>query len=295
MAGDWLKMRTRLAEEKAVMMICDMTGLDEFAVVGRLHAIWSWAGEHTTNGDVRGVTLKTVDRVTRCEGFSAAMIATGWLEVITTDARHDVSRDVTREELQTSSLAISVFSPPEQQILGVRFPGWKKYNSKAAKDRALAAVRQARKRAKSHAANRDGKRDATVTSHAPREEKRREELSREEKTSTPNGVEQEDTAFARFWSAFPPGRKHAKAKARVAFEKAAKLADPETIIAAAAEYAASQVGQGEFVKGPEPWLNGECWNDDRTSWNRKDTSNANRNVPTAGQQFAAKPLPGFGS
>jgi hypothetical protein len=145
MAGDWLKMRTRLAEEKAVMTICDLTGLDPFAVVGRLHAIWSWAGEHTTNGEVRDVTLKTVDRVTRCENFANAMIAAKWLE---------------QDENGT-----------------IRFPRWKRHNAKAAKQRALASERQARKRAKSHAQKRDAQRDNSVTSHAPREEKRREEIT----------------------------------------------------------------------------------------------------------------------
>lgn len=145
MAGDWLKMRTRLGEERAVMLICDLTGLDVFAVVGRLHAIWSWAGENTKNGKVSGVTFSTIDRVTCHAGFAAAMQTAKWLES-TKDG-------------------------------GVKFPRWTAYNCKAAKERALAAARQAKKRAKSHAQKRDAHRDATVTSHAPREEKRREEKS----------------------------------------------------------------------------------------------------------------------
>jgi hypothetical protein len=100
--------------------------------------------------------------------------------------------------------------------------------------------------------------------------------------------------FERFWIAFPSGRKSGKGAAEAAFAKACRSADAEAIIAAASEYADSPVGQGEYVKGPCPWLNQRCWEDDRASWNRKDTSNANRNTPTAGQQFAAKPLAGFG-
>lgn len=143
MAGDWIKMRTRLAEERATMVICDLTGLDEFAVVGRLHAIWAWAGEHTITGEVRGVTLKTVDRVTRCENFGEAMKAANWLEV--------------------------------QPDGGIKFPRWKLHNSKAAKERALASVRSAKARRKKRDAKRDVDRDATVTNHGTRGEERRGE------------------------------------------------------------------------------------------------------------------------
>lgn len=160
MAGDWLKMRTRLAEERAVMLICELTGLDQFAVVGRLHAFWSWAGEHTSNGRVTDVTLKTVDRVTSHDGFGAAMVSAKWLE-----------------------------TPPEG---GIVIPRWKEHNGKAAKARYLASLRQVKKRAKMSRAQRDGQRDATVTSHATREEKSREDID------TPNGVSGNGKKAGRF-------------------------------------------------------------------------------------------------
>jgi hypothetical protein len=143
MAGDWIKMRTALASERSTMLICDMTGLDEFAVVGRLHAIWAWAGEHTVTGEVRGVTLKTVDRVTRCEGFAEAMKAANWLEII-----------------------------PDG---GLFFPRWRKHNSKSAKERSLGAERASKYRAHKRDGQRDAHRDATVTNHGTREEKRTRE------------------------------------------------------------------------------------------------------------------------
>lgn len=73
-------------------------------------------------------------------------------------------------------------------------------------------------------------------------------------------------SFEQFWAAFPPGRKKSKARARAAFDKAAKKCEPTEIIRAAAEYAASHEGRGEFVKMPSSWLNGECWADDRNAW-----------------------------
>jgi hypothetical protein len=95
-----------------------------------------------------------------------------------------------------------------------------------------------------------------------------------------------DELFERFWEAFPSGRKQGKGKARESFAKAVKKADPELIIAAAAEYAASPVGQGEYVKGPCPWLNQECWNDDRAAWNRGSNGTTD---PFAGlKRFASR-------
>lgn len=76
----------------------------------------------------------------------------------------------------------------------------------------------------------------------------------------------EDPNFVLFWNAFPKRRRTARAKAREAWAKAIKKADPESLIAAAAEYAASDAGRGEFAKMPSSWLNGECWHDDREAW-----------------------------
>lgn len=80
-----------------------------------------------------------------------------------------------------------------------------------------------------------------------------------------------DVQFGRFWDAYPAGRKTGKAKAAEAFAKVVRNgADTEAIIAAAIEYAASPTGQGRFVKGPVPWLNAGCWDDDRSAWQRGD-------------------------
>lgn len=47
---------------------------------------------------------------------------------------------------------------------------------------------------------------------------------------------------------------------------AVKKVSAEVILVAASEYAGSPVGKGEYVKGPAPWLNQECWDDDRQAW-----------------------------
>lgn len=80
MAGDWLKMRHDLADDPATIRIAAVCGLDEDAVVGKLHRIWSWADRHTADGHAEGIGPAWVDRTVRCEGFAAAMVAVGWLE-----------------------------------------------------------------------------------------------------------------------------------------------------------------------------------------------------------------------
>lgn len=74
--------------------------------------------------------------------------------------------------------------------------------------------------------------------------------------------------FEDFWAAFPKKRRTKKQKAFTAWSKSIKRFDALKIIEAATEYAESAVGQSDYVLGPEPWLNGGCWDDDREAWKR---------------------------
>lgn len=113
-------------------------------------------------------------------------------------------------------------------------------------------------------------------SAADRQLKRRAALCHDSVTrEKPPDTDIEDEieiAFENFWGVFPSGRKQSKSKAREAFRKAIEKIDVPTLLAAAAEYATSPVGQGRFVKMPTTWLNQECWLDDRKSWQAKDDS-----------------------
>lgn len=91
----------------------------------------------------------------------------------------------------------------------------------------------------------------------------------EEKDSKRNTYTEE---FERFWKVFPALRKQKKGKAYSAWKQSLRVAKAETIIDAAIEYAASPVGQGQFAQGPAPWLNGRGWEDDRTAWQRGDST-----------------------
>lgn len=80
MAGDWIKMRTNLDTDPAVFLIAATLGMDELAVVGRLWKLWSWADQHTKNGDNMRLTAALVDRLVSCPGFAAAMKSADWLD-----------------------------------------------------------------------------------------------------------------------------------------------------------------------------------------------------------------------
>lgn len=70
-----------------------------------------------------------------------------------------------------------------------------------------------------------------------------------------------ETMFEQFWAVWP--KRVDKGGARRAWVKALKKADAETIIGAAAQYAASPFRpEMQFVPMPATWLNGERWLDD---------------------------------
>lgn len=139
MAGDWIKMRTDLAEDPAVIAMADRLGIDEFSVVGRLHGFWSWLDRQSRDGQATGVSHGWLDRRVRCDGFAAALVSVGWL--------------VLRDD-------------------GLSVPNFERHNGETAKTRAEATNRKRRQRASERPAtvSRDS-RDGSAT----REEKRREE------------------------------------------------------------------------------------------------------------------------
>lgn len=80
---------------------------------------------------------------------------------------------------------------------------------------------------------------------------------------------EDGTSFSVLWEIWPSRRRQAKGKAWKAWKAAILKASPLEIIRAAREYAASPVGQGEFVKQPSTWLNQKCWFDDRAAWQQQ--------------------------
>jgi hypothetical protein len=149
MANDWIKMRMNLADDPAVIGIAARLKLDRPSVVGRLHALWSWAGEHSTDGFLPYVTAEIVDEKAGKKGFADAMTqpGIGWLSIETG---------------------------------GVRFPHFDRHNGESAKKRAMDMDRKREKRAMEADAERTvggGLSAFPADKKRTREEKRRTEKS----------------------------------------------------------------------------------------------------------------------
>ena len=113
MAGDWIKMRTNLAEDPAVVRLASGLNLDRFSIVGRLHKIWSWANEHSIDGLDVPVDAQFLDSLVATPGFADQLRRAGWLS----------GRDG-----------------------GLTFPSFLRHNGESAKSRAMDANRKKRVR-----------------------------------------------------------------------------------------------------------------------------------------------------
>ena len=80
MAERWIKMRCDLHEDSKVEDLCDHTGLDSYAIVGRLHRLWSWVGDHSIDGQMVNTTDTRIDRRVAFDGFASALRSVGWID-----------------------------------------------------------------------------------------------------------------------------------------------------------------------------------------------------------------------
>lgn len=115
-------MRRSLATDPAVVGIAEVVRIDEFGVVGRLHAVWSWLDQHSAAGTNVRISSAFLDRLTACPGFADAMRTVGWLS----------GRDG-----------------------DLTFPGYNKHNGNTAKNRAAEAKKKAEQRRKENKRDKD--------------------------------------------------------------------------------------------------------------------------------------------
>lgn len=76
-------MRINLGTDPAVRAIARELKIDVFGVVGRLHALWSWADEHANNGEIPFGEPNDVDVLVGMKGFASALVRVGWLDIST--------------------------------------------------------------------------------------------------------------------------------------------------------------------------------------------------------------------
>lgn len=138
MAGDWIKMRANLDTHPKVVTLASTLDTSELHVIGMLWKVWTWADQHSLDGNAVSVTESFLDRMTSATGFAVALRKVGWLD----------GRD--------GSLS---------------FPRFAEHNGQTAKTREETNARVARHRAtKKRECNGE-----SVTKTVTREEKRREE------------------------------------------------------------------------------------------------------------------------
>jgi len=114
MASEWIKVVTNLTEKPEIIQISDATGIDCYGVVGRLIDVWSWASRNCRNDGVTHISgMRHINKITACEAFAEAMVDCGWIMV------------------------------KDNQMAFINFD---RHNSQTAKERALAALRMAKKR-----------------------------------------------------------------------------------------------------------------------------------------------------
>lgn len=81
MAGDWIKMRSNLDGDPRVVYIAELLHITELHAVGLLWKLWSWADQHTIDGNAPSVTSSFLDRITCVSGFANAVEKAGWLDL----------------------------------------------------------------------------------------------------------------------------------------------------------------------------------------------------------------------
>jgi len=73
-------MRCDLSTAPKVVHLSSLLSQDRFAIVGRLHTLWSWADQHSVDGNAMTVTESFIDELVNSPGFACALRKVGWLE-----------------------------------------------------------------------------------------------------------------------------------------------------------------------------------------------------------------------
>jgi hypothetical protein len=127
MAGDWLQWKKGLTNKREVRFIASTLERPRQEIAGRLMELWEWVDDQVSDADIDAndnasfrigpKPLAHIDDIAGIVGFGTAMLSAGWLRI-----RNAPAGDI------------------------VEFPNFARHNGKSAKERALAASRQRKKR-----------------------------------------------------------------------------------------------------------------------------------------------------
>ncbi|MGG2046753.1 hypothetical protein [Burkholderia gladioli] len=248
MSGDWIKMSADLSEDPIVITMSGRLGVDVFSVVGRLHRIWSWADRHLSDGLALGITPEWIDRYVMLDGFSMALIESGWLYRIDKDSVIDQQANLIDffPETFIDSSRFLIDSRVGGGMGGVVFPRFFRFlGGKTTKTNTK-----------------------TKTNPTPTREREDEIDKGRIDNETDKGSYRIDKgdAFQTFWKAYP--RKDAKVQARKAFEKLSPDDDLQAqILDSLAKFKACDQWvreDGKYVPFASTWLNQRRWEDETT-------------------------------
>jgi hypothetical protein len=125
----WIKIETTTPDKPEVIaMAVRLRMKDPDTVTGKLVRLWAWADANSIDGHDLCIPRASIDRLTACKGFAAAMEAVGWL--------------IERDGMLT-------------------FPGFDRHNGDSAKRRATEARKKQRQRGGDKAPDAGGKKTGT--------------------------------------------------------------------------------------------------------------------------------------
>lgn len=75
----WIKIRTDLLDDSAVLRLSDILGTDDPTTVGLLVRFWAWIDRQTADGTGIAISRARLDKLVGRDGFTAGMIEVGWL------------------------------------------------------------------------------------------------------------------------------------------------------------------------------------------------------------------------
>jgi hypothetical protein len=268
MSGEWIKMSTDLSEDPIVIAIAARLHIDEFSVVGRLHRIWSWADRHLADGLALGITTEWIDQYVRLEGFSIALLETGWLVKI--EKNRESSMAQIEKEIEKASLLdrernlldsfSETFLDSSRFLLdscgggdlgGVVFPRFFRFlGGKTTKTKT--------------------KTNTNTTPTRVREEKIEKEIEKKIEKALGTEIEkvssriEKEEAFSIFWKTYP--RKDSKVPAQKAYDKLNPSAElQQQILDAVQRFKGCDQWVregGKFIPFASTWLNQKRWEDE---------------------------------
>lgn len=82
MSDDWIKMRIDLQKHPKIVRLMQITSMDQYTIIGALHAVWCIFDAHSEDGVLHGYTHQIMDQMIHLDQFSASLEMVGWLKEV---------------------------------------------------------------------------------------------------------------------------------------------------------------------------------------------------------------------